>query len=324
MLRHTFVRLLVVVLLGTALLVPASGVAAQATPEGSLDNPFADLGLTQIDITATDDAFDGVPAELDAGRYVVALTNGLTGEDTTGGAFLQIPEGMTTDEFLEQTAPPEATPAGDAAVAEASPAAEGGPDELPPWYYETRIAGGPYANPGETTYAVVDLNAGEWVFWAEYPGAPQAPAPIAVSGEMPADLPVPEADVTVEMSEFAFAFSGPVSAGPQVIELANVDDQPHFIGVGAVPAGTTSEDLLALIESEFSDVPATPIATPEGGLSFENIAEVFGTGDQSGGVTAWYSTNFEPGTHGALCFITDPETGLPHVMLGMIEVFEVE
>ncbi len=59
-------------------------------------------------------------------------------------------------------------------------------------------------------------------------------------------------------------------------------------------------------------------------MSFENIAEVFGTGDQSGGVTAWYSTNFEPGTHGALCFITDPETGLPHVMLGMIEVFEVE
>lgn len=324
MLRHTFIRFLVVVLLGTAFMVPASGVAAQATPEGSLDNPFADLGLTQIDITVTDDAFDGVPAELDAGRYVVAFTNETSGEESSGGAFLQIPEGMTTDEFLELAAPPEATPAGDVAVAEASPAAEGGPDETPPWYYETQIAGGPYANADETTYAVVDLDAGEWVFWAEYPGAPQAPAPIMVSGEMPADLPVPQATVTVEMSEFAFAFSGPVPAGPQVIELVNAGEQPHFIGVGALPPGTTSEDVLALIESEFSGPPATPMATPVGGLSFEDFEDVFGTGDQSAGVTAWYSVNLEPGTHGAVCFITDPETGLPHVMLGMIEVFEVE
>lgn len=324
MLRHSLNRFLVVVMLGTALMVPASGVAAQATPVGSLENPFADLGLPQLEITVTDSAFEGVPAELDAGRYVVAFTNETTEEDSSGGAFLQIPEGMTTDEFLEMTAPSAATPSGDAVGAEASPAAEGGPGETPPWYYETQIAGGPYADQGESTYVVVDISAGDWVFWAEYPGAPQAPEPIVVSGEAPADLPVPEADVTIEMSEFAFAFSGPISAGPQVVELANVGEQPHFVGMGALPAGTTTEDILALIESEFGGPPATPMATPEGGLSFENIPEVFGSGDQSGGVTAWYSINLEPGTHGAICFITDPETGMPHVMLGQIEVFEVE
>lgn len=299
-------------------------VAAQATPEAAPTNPFAELGLTQLDITITDTAFEGVPSDLDAGRYVVAFTNAATSDVQEGGAFLQLPEGMTTDEFMAMAAPPEATPVGDAASPEASPVAEGQDDGYPPWYYETQIAGGPYADPGETTYAVVELAAGEWVFWAEYPGAPQAPVAIAVTGELPSDLPVPQADVTIEMSEFAFAFSDPLVAGPQVIELANVGEQPHFIGFGMVPAGTTADEVLALFESEFGDPAASPVATPVGALTFDDVEEGWGSGDQSGGVTAWYAIDLDPGTHVVVCFVTDPETGLPHIMLGMIDVIDLE
>ncbi|MDQ3523529.1 MAG: hypothetical protein M3451_00540 [Chloroflexota bacterium] len=171
---------------------------------------------------------------------------------------------------------------------------------------------------------MVDLPAGDWVFWAEYPGAPQAPVAIAVTGELPSDLPVPQADVTIEMSEFAFAFSDPLVAGPQVIELANVGEQPHFIGFGMVPAGTTADEVLALFESEFGDPAASPVATPVGALTFDDVEEGWGSGDQSGGVTAWYAIDLDPGTHVVVCFVTDPETGLPHIMLGMIDVIDLE
>ncbi len=63
-------------------------VAAQATPEAAPTNPFADLGLTQLDITVTDTAFEGLPSELDAGRYVVAFTNAATSDFQEGGTFL--------------------------------------------------------------------------------------------------------------------------------------------------------------------------------------------------------------------------------------------
>lgn len=326
------IRLLVVTLLGAALLIPSSVSAAQATPVGATENPFADLGLPQIDITVTDTAFEGVPAELDAGRYVVALTATTSDPAGGGGTFLRMPEGMTAAAFAELVAPPSATPIAEEATDAASPAAEEGGegDAPPPWYYETAMAGGPYVASGGTNYAVVDLTAGEWVFWAEFPGAPQAPQPIAVTGDLPADLPTPTADVTIEMSDFAFSFSTPLAAGEQVLEVANVGAQPHFIGIVGVPDGTTVEDLLALVEMEMGGMGGTPeagaepAATPVAALSFEDIEDVFGTGDQSAGTTAWYSASLDAGTYAAVCFVTDPETGMPHIMLGMIDVFQVQ
>ncbi|CAA9574551.1 MAG: hypothetical protein AVDCRST_MAG33-2895 [uncultured Thermomicrobiales bacterium] len=43
----------------------------------------------------------------------------------------------------------------------------------------------------------------------------------------------------------------------------------------------------------------------------------------STGQTNWVAIDLEPGYYVALCFITDPESGAPHAMLGMIELFEV-
>jgi hypothetical protein len=91
----------------------------------------------------------------------------------------------------------------------------------PPWYYEALLAGGTYAEQGETAYTVLDLTAGEWVLWAEDPMAPQAPVIVTVTGEAPADLPAPDATTTVTMVEMAFSLDQPLQAGPQVIALTN-------------------------------------------------------------------------------------------------------
>jgi hypothetical protein len=117
----------------------------------------------------------------------------------------------------------------------------------------------------------------------------------------------------------ATGFPTPLTAGSHVIELANVGEQPHFIGMGRVPDGTTLDDVMALFAT-FED----PMATPTGSLSFEDIDVVLDTGDQSAGVTAWYTAELEPGTYLAICFVPDVESGIPHAMLGMTQLVEVE
>src|SRR5690606_15537802 len=148
--------------------------------------------------------------------------------------------------------------------------------------------------------------------------------PVVVTGDLPADLPTPVADVTIEMSEFAFGMSGPIAAGPQVIELANAGEQPHFLAVIGVPPGTTVDDILALaqMESEAGDVPVAWRAGER--LAVGDSVDAFGTGDQSAGVTAWCAIDLAPGAYAAVCFVTDPETGEQPVLRGMVAVFDVE
>jgi hypothetical protein len=41
------------------------------------------------------------------------------------------------------------------------------------------------------------------------------------------------------------------------------------------------------------------------------------------GTTAWIEVDLEPGTYFALCYVFDPNTGQPHVAMGMVDVFSV-
>ena len=43
----------------------------------------------------------------------------------------------------------------------------------------------------------------------------------------------------------------------------------------------------------------------------------------SPGATRWTELNLESGAYAALCFVFDPETGMPHAMMGMVDVFTV-
>jgi hypothetical protein len=302
-------------------------LAQEATPATDGGSAFAELGLPEIAVTITETAYEGAPTELEAGRYVLSVTNALEpvegpfGPESAGAAFLQIPEEMTAEEVIAEVGPPAATP--EAADAAASPMAEDGFMRPPPWYYETTLAGGPHALPGETRSAVIELTAGEWVLWAESPGAPQAPVPVTVSGDAPADQPAVSADLRIEMSEYTFTFPTPLTAGSHVIELANVGEQPHFIGMVRVPEGTTLDDVMALYEI-FEAMAEDPMATPTGGLTFEDMDFVLHTAYQSPGVTAWYTAELERGTYLAVCFVPDVESGIPHAMLGMTQIVEVE
>jgi hypothetical protein len=286
-------------------------------------SPFANLGLPEIAITITDTAFEGVPAELAAGRYVLTVTNALEAEagplgaEASGINFLRLTGGLTAEGFIAAMAAYGA-PSEDAEV-EASPAADEGAMTPPAWFYAATLPGGPYALPGETASAVIDLIAGEWVLWGEYPGVPQAPVAVTVTGEAPADVPSVSADVQITMVEYDFIVPSPLPAGPQVIELTNVGQEPHFFTMARVPKGTTADEALAAFFARYWD----PAATTAGGLSPEDLTIAFVRGTQSAGTTAWYTADLTPGTYFAVCFIPDPVNGIPHVMLGMTQIVEV-
>jgi hypothetical protein len=85
--RRAFALLAVLLLLGTSL---STALARQDAA-----NPFADLGLPEIAVTVTDTAIEGAPADLPAGRYVLAVTSEATSDDPaapiSGVGFLQPP-----------------------------------------------------------------------------------------------------------------------------------------------------------------------------------------------------------------------------------------
>ena len=306
-----------------------SVLAAQDASPAAADSAFADLGLPTLDVTVTPDGFEGVPEELEAGRYLVTVTVAEDVEFGSGIGFVQPPEGMTPDEFLaagEAPGPAEVegeAPGGTPVLTdEASPAAmQGGP---PAEIFQATYAGGIFALAGQSAQVVLDLPSGEWIAWADDPEATQEPVILNVTGEMPADLPAPEAGATVVMGEYLIEVSeGELVSGQQVIELQNIGAQPHFIFLGEIPDTVTEADIAAVLEIEMqAEMTGTPPVyedfNPE-----EDFRPVFGTGTQSGGTTIWIPVTLEAGTYGAVCFFPDVSDGLPHAYHGMYTVLEV-
>src|SRR5215212_4522384 len=98
-------RILVAIVLLMALIFSGFGAplaaAQDATPAASKDRLLADtMGLPELAITAITDAYEGVPAETAAGRYVVTLTSAMGADASAGVEFLMLPEDVSFDDFL--------------------------------------------------------------------------------------------------------------------------------------------------------------------------------------------------------------------------------
>lgn len=313
------------------LLISGSVLPARAFQDATPAAGLADLGLPALDVSVTSTTIEGIPEQVEAGRYLVTIN---AAEDTGFGglvAFVQ-PTGMSAEEFLGAlSGPPDeggamGTPA---AVAEGTPGA--GEDEMgememggpPPFVFEATYAGGTFALPGQSAEVVLDLTPGEWIAWGEDPSAPQEPVIFEVTGEMPADLAEPESSATLVMAEYVINVAeGELRAGPRVVEVQNVGAQPHFIFVAKVPDGLTEEQIaVALEEEEAAEMSGTPVAYSDFNPDEDAMPVAF-TATQSMGTTVWVSMDLEPGTYGLVCFFPDLEAGIPHAYLGMYTVVE--
>jgi hypothetical protein len=285
--RLVIVIIAVLLALGASLSAIDASFQAESASDPALDYP-------ELKITATGTEFE-MPAEVAAGRYLVTVDN--QGEEGVDAQIILAPEDRTVEEVAQAFADQ---------------------NENSAWLYDVTWAGGPTVLAGKQGQTIVDLTAGDWAIVADG----YEPSSLTVSASAPVS-PVkvdPDAAATIELLEYGFdGLTGDIQPGKQIWKVTNNGDQPHFLELIKAPGPVTVDQVLDLLMST-GDPSATPAP---GALDPETIEGVGGIGTISPGQTGWYITDLEPGTYVALCFVPDRDSGMPHVMMGMVQVFTV-
>lgn len=182
--------------------------------------------------------------------------------------------------------------------------------------------GGPNVGPGGTSSVVAFLDPGMYMAVCVVPDADGIPhvahgmiAPLEVT-ESDSDLEAPETTGSISLIDMDFVgLPESVDAGDHVWEVSNDGAQLHEIAVLRLAEGLTVDDVLGLLTGE----PTEAIAALQG----PPFAAIGGTAPKSQFAVNYLEISLEAGTHVAICFIPDIESGMPHFMMGMIAQFEV-
>lgn len=294
--------------------VVAPSVSAQGDQQ--IDTAFSEtiidtLGYPEIEIEVGPDGVTA-PSTVEEGYYLVSLA--AVEPYSVYIDFMQPPAGLSEEEATELAL----------AAARDDLAQEG-------WVY----AGG--SNTFETGVPVkfvIYLAAGEYQIAASYyaleEGAEEIMrlVPLTVTGgataeASPAATPAagePPATVTLEETDEPryIVTPDPVPAGPQIWKITNTgEEQSHHVVMARVPEGTTADDITADFASVFAGTPPAEDSVL--------VTQVFVgyAALQSGGQTTWVEFDLDPGTYAVVCYIIDPQTGVPHFVDGMVTVFTV-
>ena len=119
----------------------------------------------------------------------------------------------------------------------------------------------------------------------------------------------PAPDVRLELSDYAFKFSKPLTAGTHTIQVVNTGALEHEAVFVKLAPGKTMQDVDAWFVSG-QQGPSPIMPTP--GMSG------LGTGR-----TGTFTTTLTPGRYGLVCWIPDVKDGKPHEMHGMVQEFAV-
>jgi hypothetical protein len=296
----------------------AGGVFAQeaspaASPVG--ESLFADLGLPELTITASDEGLSVDQGEIPAGRYLVTL-NDETGNPELATGFVRLDEGETLEilSFADEVAAGTPMP---------------GDEEMPPIetfiaLYDNYVTGGPSAF---SPQVVIDLPAGDYGVWPDHPFGDVPVMGLTVTGDPEESISGPEPEATATIIEegeggvgYSFRVDGAFTAGPQIVKVFNASDQPHFVEASQYPEPITIDQVMATFMFDPSS-GATP--SPDM-LDFEKVTFAGWAATQSPGTTQWVIMNFSPGQALIACFIPDPEAGgVPHAFEGMLQLFDV-
>jgi plastocyanin len=190
-----------------------------------------------------------------------------------------------------------------------------------PW--ASGVGGPNAAGPGETIEATVELEAGSYVMvcWVPSPGAlvphmaqgmikpltVTAQGGVAQASASTSSAPTP--DVHLELSDYRFKFSKPLTAGKHTIHVMNTGPQEHEAVIVKLAPGKTMKDFDAWLGTGMKG-PAPAEPTP--GMS--GLAK---------GRTGTFTTDLTPGRYGIVCWIPDAKDGKPHEMHGMVQEFTV-
>ena len=195
--------------------------------------------------------------------------------------------------------------------------AEGEPEGPPPPGVEP--AGGvSVLGPGVSGSVTMNLAPGNYVmvcFISDQNGVPHLAlgmvSPLTVTSATGPLAAEPAPDLNMNMIDFGFELSAPISAGTQAILVTNNGEQEHEAFLVQLSPGITAQDFLAAFEPDAP--PGPPPGLPLGGL--QSVAP---------GGRGTIITDFTPGNYAFICFVGDPDSGAPHFALGMLSEFTVQ
>ncbi len=291
--RQLLVLILISVVMG---LVAACGASATPTPTlvPPTATPVPPPEPNAVAYSAVNYAFAG-PATLPSGLTEITLTN--VSDELHMQQLIKLPDDMTIGDFMTVLA-------------------ESAPEDPPPPGIES--AGGvSVIGPEISATTIIDLEAGNYImicFVADPEGVPHFALgmllPLTVTPATGPAAQEPESTISVDMVDFGFDLSSPITAGPQVIEANNLGSQEHeFFFVKLAPGATIDEALEAL---EFGG------ADPPPGVALGGLQAV---GPGRGG---FVTIDFAPGEYAMVCAIPDVDTGAPHFALGMLHQFTIQ
>lgn len=243
-------------------------------------------GPNVVTIVATDFAF-ALPETLPPGLTTLRLAN--AGAEPHHSVLLKLADGKTVADFMA------------VAMSETTPA----------WI---SLPGSPAAiSPNDTSNTTTTLAPGQYVLVCYVPSPDGAPhiakgmvKGFVVAGAAPAVAAAePTADVVVTMSDYAYAFSTPLTAGAHTIRVENAGPQMHEITFERLDDGKTIQDFVAWGRG---GMKAPPPSHPVGGV----------IGPTTGG-HAYFTINLTPGKYLVLCYVPDEKDKKAHVEHGMIQ-----
>ena len=120
---------------------------------------------------------------------------------------------------------------------------------------------------------------------------------------------LPEGDLSVELVDYNFKWSAPVTAGAHRITVTTDAPQSHEFTVIRLDTGKSANDVLAWLEKMEGPPPGTVI----GGVA--GLAK---------GKPVSVGLVFTPANYMLICFVPDMKDGKPHFMHGMIQTISVK
>lgn len=176
----------------------------------------------------------------------------------------------------------------------------------------TTLVGGPGTAAGDTSAAMMDLKAGQYLLACFIPGRDGIPhaakgmvLPLQVTAATAPALPAPTTQGMVVMKEFSYALSvSALPAGRNMLAVVNEGMQPHEFGLLRLAPGKSAADVTGYFA-----------ATPTGPPSFAAAGGLTALSPGQRGIAA---LDLTPGNYAAICFLPDPASGKEHLQLGMI------
>ena len=271
-----------------------SACAGKESENQAVDPASIAAAVPEARFTSRDFAFEG-PATIPSGWTTIVLHN--AGPTLHHLTLFRLTEGKTLDDFK-------------AAVAAMKPG-----EMLPPaWAVPAGGVNPPDA--GAETRAIVDIEPGSYAVACIVDVPDHVPhvmkgmiSELTVTPATGAAVPEPMGDLVVNLVDFAFAPSGPFTAGHHVFKVVNGGTQPHEFEVVRLGEGKTMDDLARWGQTFEGDLPGSSLG---------------GAAPMAPGQVVYVPMDLTPGNYAILCFIPDPMKGnMPHVAEGMVLPFTI-